>query len=74
LILEEAIPILDPRFCLVEGRPFIEQVQAAGAGAKLSLVAQPEFERAREIAADVEYIELSTHPGFTKVFARAMYF
>jgi len=47
---------------------------AAGAGAKLSLVAQPEFQRAGEIAAEVEYIELSTHPGFTKAFAKAMYF
>lgn len=47
---------------------------AAGAGAKLSLVAQPEFKRAGEIEAEVEYIELSTHPGFTIAFAKAMYF
>ena len=45
---------------------------AAGIGAKLALLSAPQRSDAAELAARVEYLELTNYPGFTNEFAKAM--
>jgi uncharacterized 2Fe-2S/4Fe-4S cluster protein (DUF4445 family) len=45
---------------------------AAGMGAKLSLLSLAQRAEAAALAAQVEYLELTNHPGFVNQFARAM--
>lgn len=53
----------------------IRQVgNAAGTGAKLSLVSLDKRTEAEDLALNIEYLELSTHPGFTPAFTQAMMF
>jgi uncharacterized 2Fe-2S/4Fe-4S cluster protein (DUF4445 family) len=47
---------------------------AAGAGAKATLLSLTERDRARRIAEHVNYVELTTVPGFQRQFARSMLF
>ena len=47
---------------------------AAGAGAKAALLSVTERERARRIADGIDYVELTTFPGFQRLFARSMQF
>lgn len=47
---------------------------AAGTGSKLALLSSREFDRSEEIAANVKFIELGSHPKFNKIFAQRMYF
>jgi uncharacterized 2Fe-2S/4Fe-4S cluster protein (DUF4445 family) len=47
---------------------------AAGAGAKATLLSLTERDRARRIAEHVNYVELTTFPGFQREFARSMLF
>jgi uncharacterized 2Fe-2S/4Fe-4S cluster protein (DUF4445 family) len=47
---------------------------AAGAGAKATLLSVTERDRARRIAEHVNYVELTTFPGFQRQFARSMLF
>jgi uncharacterized 2Fe-2S/4Fe-4S cluster protein (DUF4445 family) len=47
---------------------------AAGTGAKMALLSRSEYRRAALIAGMVEYVELSAHKDFTRIFAGAMYF
>jgi len=47
---------------------------AAGAGCKLCLLSRSERVKAEEVAGQISYLELMTHPGFNTQFARAMYF
>jgi uncharacterized 2Fe-2S/4Fe-4S cluster protein (DUF4445 family) len=47
---------------------------AAGMGAKLMLTSRAKRREAAEIVDRVEYVELTTHPGFTRVFAHALRF
>ncbi len=47
---------------------------AAGTGARLLLVSLRERERARHIARDTRYLELTSHPGFHRLFAHSMLF
>jgi uncharacterized 2Fe-2S/4Fe-4S cluster protein (DUF4445 family) len=47
---------------------------AAGMGAKLMLTSKAKRQEAAEIIDRVEYIELTTHPGFSRVFAHALRF
>jgi uncharacterized 2Fe-2S/4Fe-4S cluster protein (DUF4445 family) len=47
---------------------------AAGAGARAALLSVSERERARRIADRVRYVELTTFPGFQRLFARSMQF
>jgi uncharacterized 2Fe-2S/4Fe-4S cluster protein (DUF4445 family) len=47
---------------------------AAGAGAKATLLSVTERDRARRIAEHVTYVELTTFPGFQRQFARSMLF
>jgi uncharacterized 2Fe-2S/4Fe-4S cluster protein (DUF4445 family) len=41
---------------------------AAGAGAKLALISQKEYERAVALSREIKYIELSAHPDFNSIF------
>lgn len=53
----------------------IKQVgNAAGVGARLALVNRGLWEKGIAIARKVEYIELTSHPSFRKLFARAVRF
>jgi uncharacterized 2Fe-2S/4Fe-4S cluster protein (DUF4445 family) len=45
---------------------------AAGIGAKLSLLSSKQRAQAATLATNVEYLELTNYPGFTNQFARAM--
>jgi uncharacterized 2Fe-2S/4Fe-4S cluster protein (DUF4445 family) len=45
---------------------------AAGVGAKWALISRTERERARRIADSTHYIELTTYPGFNRLFALGM--
>jgi uncharacterized 2Fe-2S/4Fe-4S cluster protein (DUF4445 family) len=45
---------------------------AAGIGAKLSLLSLEQRAQAAELATNVEYLELTNYPGFTNEFAKAM--
>lgn len=47
---------------------------AAGTGAKIALVSAHEYKRAAEIAEFVDFVELASHPKFSSIFARSMYF
>ena len=47
---------------------------AAGAGSRLCLISMAERARAEEVAMNINYLELMTHPQFHKRFARAMFF
>ncbi|HAR99113.1 MAG TPA: metal-binding protein, partial [Syntrophus sp. (in: bacteria)] len=47
---------------------------AAGLGAWLSLISMPQWERAAEIAAGTEHVELSGHPAFQSRFIEALDF
>jgi uncharacterized 2Fe-2S/4Fe-4S cluster protein (DUF4445 family) len=47
---------------------------AAGVGAKWALISRAERERARRIADSTHYIELTTYPGFNRLFAQGMLF
>ncbi|HET7375081.1 MAG TPA: ASKHA domain-containing protein [Anaerolineae bacterium] len=54
--------------------PRFKQIgNAAGMGAKQMLVSRVQRHAAAELAQRVEYIELTTYPGFTDRFAAAMY-
>jgi uncharacterized 2Fe-2S/4Fe-4S cluster protein (DUF4445 family) len=46
---------------------------AAGAGAKQMLLSMEQRRLAEEISQRVCYIELSTHPNFTKIFTKSLY-
>jgi len=46
---------------------------AAGMGAKRALLSRAERKRARQVAQEVEYIELTTDPRFSIQFAEAMF-
>ena len=57
----------------LEGR--IKMVgNAAGTGAKLALLSVSEYRRAAKIADFVDFVELASHPKFSSIFARSMYF
>ena len=47
---------------------------AAGLGAWLSLISMPQWDRAAEIAAGTEHVELSGHPAFQSRFIKALDF
>ncbi|TYP56639.1 ASKHA domain-containing protein [Thermosediminibacter litoriperuensis] len=47
---------------------------AAGGGAKLALLSEKEYERAVMISKKIHYIELSTEPEFSSVFAKNLGF
>ena len=47
---------------------------AAGQGAKMTLLSKEERTRAQRIAAQTGYLELTTHPGFKRLFAAGMMF
>ena len=51
---------------------FVQVGNAAGVGAKLALLSRPYRERAQRIAERVEYVELTTHPRLTEVYADAL--
>ncbi len=46
---------------------------AAGAGAKASLISKGIREKAEEIRRNIEYVELSTYPKFLEIFMKATY-
>jgi uncharacterized 2Fe-2S/4Fe-4S cluster protein (DUF4445 family) len=72
LNLDSALDIgLLPRFPKARYR---QVGNAAGAGARAALLSVAERERARGIADRVRYVELTTFPGFQRLFARAMQF
>ena len=58
---------------LPEGR-FRQVGNAAGAGARQMLVSTRQRKIAQEIAARLEYIELSSHPSFTDEFSHRLFF
>jgi uncharacterized 2Fe-2S/4Fe-4S cluster protein (DUF4445 family) len=47
---------------------------AAGLGAKSMLLSRKMRKQAEEINSDVEYVELTTHPGFTDAYMEALAF
>ncbi|MCB0212004.1 MAG: DUF4445 domain-containing protein [Anaerolineae bacterium] len=47
---------------------------AAGVGAKYALLSQTVRERAKQIAANTDYVELTTYPKFNRIFALGMLF
>jgi uncharacterized 2Fe-2S/4Fe-4S cluster protein (DUF4445 family) len=51
---------------------FAQVGNAAGIGAKLALVSRHCRERTADIARRVEYVELTTHPHFVKVYTKAL--
>jgi uncharacterized 2Fe-2S/4Fe-4S cluster protein (DUF4445 family) len=56
-------------------RAHIEQVgNAAGAGARQMLISADCRRRAESMVRDIEYVELTTHPAFADIFARAIGF
>jgi uncharacterized 2Fe-2S/4Fe-4S cluster protein (DUF4445 family) len=72
LNIDSALDIgLLPRFPLAGYR---QVGNAAGAGAKAALLSATERDRARRIARDDGYVELTTFPGFQRLFARSMQF
>jgi uncharacterized 2Fe-2S/4Fe-4S cluster protein (DUF4445 family) len=46
---------------------------AAGMGAKLALISRSKRVAAHELARKIGYVELAKHPGFSRIFAQAMY-
>ncbi len=72
LNLDSALDIgLLPRFPQARYR---QVGNAAGAGAKAALLSVTERDRAKRIADQVRYVELTTFPGFQRLFARSMLF
>jgi uncharacterized 2Fe-2S/4Fe-4S cluster protein (DUF4445 family) len=51
---------------------FVQVGNAAGMGAKMALVSRHCRETAKEIARRVEYVELTAHPRFVKLYAIAL--
>lgn len=47
---------------------------AAGTGAKLSLLSSSEFRRAQDIAEAVKFVELGSYPKFNRIFGQCTYF
>ena len=72
LDLENALDIgLLPR---LPNASYVQVGNAAGAGAKAALLSMRERARAREIAHEAGYVELTTYPGFQRRFAYSMLF
>jgi uncharacterized 2Fe-2S/4Fe-4S cluster protein (DUF4445 family) len=72
LNLDSALGIgLLPRF---PNASYKQVGNAAGAGARAALLSVAERDRARRIADRVRYVELTTFPGFQRLFARSMLF
>jgi uncharacterized 2Fe-2S/4Fe-4S cluster protein (DUF4445 family) len=72
LSLDSALAVgLLPRFPKAR---YIQVGNAAGAGARIALLSLSRRRRASEIARDMQYIELTTFPGFSRRFASAMLF
>jgi uncharacterized 2Fe-2S/4Fe-4S cluster protein (DUF4445 family) len=53
---------------------YVQVGNAAGTGAKAALLSLRERSRARDIAHEAGYVELTTFPGFQRRFARSMLF
>jgi uncharacterized 2Fe-2S/4Fe-4S cluster protein (DUF4445 family) len=53
---------------------YVQVGNAAGTGAKATLLSLRERARARDIAHEAEYLELTTYPAFQTRFARSMLF
>jgi uncharacterized 2Fe-2S/4Fe-4S cluster protein (DUF4445 family) len=53
---------------------FVQLGNAAGVGAKMTLVSAQERERAVHLARRAQYLELNTNPGFNRRFAAGMRF
>jgi len=53
---------------------YVQVGNAAGTGAKAALLSLRERARAREIAHEAGYVELTTYPGFQRRFANSMLF
>ena len=53
---------------------YVQIGNAAGTGAKAALLSLRERARAREIAHEAGYVELTTYPGFQRRFANSMLF
>jgi uncharacterized 2Fe-2S/4Fe-4S cluster protein (DUF4445 family) len=51
---------------------FAQVGNVAGTGARMALASRAERERAARIARQVEYVELTIHPGFQKRFTREL--
>jgi uncharacterized 2Fe-2S/4Fe-4S cluster protein (DUF4445 family) len=72
LDLESALDIgLLPR---LPNASYVQVGNAAGTGAKAVLISLRERARAREIAHEAGYVELTTYPGFQRRFANSMLF
>lgn len=54
-------------------RRFHQIGNAAGLGAQMMLVSAGSRRAAEALRAEIEYVELSTHPGFPDVYVEAMY-
>ena len=52
---------------------FVQVGNAAGMGARMALISRAERQRAAAIAAQAEYVELTSTPEFTEEFAQAMF-
>jgi uncharacterized 2Fe-2S/4Fe-4S cluster protein (DUF4445 family) len=59
-------------FPRVDPQRFKQVGNAAGAGARLALLSLDQRERAKQIAQDVEYVELMTQKDFASTYARAL--
>jgi uncharacterized 2Fe-2S/4Fe-4S cluster protein (DUF4445 family) len=53
---------------------YVQVGNAAGTGAKATLISLRERARARDIAHEAGYVELTTYPGFQTRFAKSMLF
>lgn len=53
---------------------YMQVGNSAGVGAKMALVSQSMRQRAQSIAAKTRYLELTTHPSFSRRFAQGMRF
>ena len=53
---------------------YVQVGNAAGTGAKAALLSLRERARAREIAHEAGYVELTSYPGFQRRFANSMLF
>ncbi len=72
LDLDNAIAIgLLPR---LPNAAYVQVGNAAGTGAKAALISLRERARARDIAHEAGYVELTTYPGFQRRFANSMLF
>jgi uncharacterized 2Fe-2S/4Fe-4S cluster protein (DUF4445 family) len=61
-------------FPRVDPGRFVQVGNAAGAGARLALLSVAQRARARQIARNVEYVELLTQKNFPTTYARALFF